>query len=329
MREVASRAGVSHQTVSRVINESPQVSESTRSRVLSAIAELGYRPNTLARSLARGRSQRIGVLVENTLKYGPMSTLNGIETAARDAGHATTTYSMGPDEDMAAGVEFLMGQQIDGLAIITPRQKALAALRGSPLPPTTVLVSSGARAGELLGVPTVQSDQTHGARAAMDHLLQQGHRRIAHLAGPADWFDARRRHDAWRTSLTEHGLAADLLVQGDWEADSGYAAAGPLLQMPDATAVFVANDQMALGLMHGLARHGRSVPDDISVVGFDDVPESAHYLPPLTTVHQDFGSLGRAAVRTLLGAGAAQGADEADALRPWLVVRETSRPPRP
>ncbi|OMH37094.1 LacI family DNA-binding transcriptional regulator [Tersicoccus sp. Bi-70] len=334
LREVATHAGVSHQTVSRVINGSSKVTEATRGRVRAAIDELGYRPNSLARALAHGRSQRIGVLVGNSDQHGPVSTMQGLERAARHHGYAPTTYSFRTLEELRSGVDFMLGQRVDGLAVITPHDAALAALDGADLPEATLLVGAGPRAASRLHRPSIQIDQAGGARVAVEHLIDLGHERIAHLAGPDDWYDGHERRRQWEQTLTAAGLAVPPLIEGDWRPDSGHAAADAVLSS-GATAVFVANDQMALGLVHGLAERGASVPADISVVGFDDLPESAHFLPPLTTVHQDFSTLGEEAVRLLLG----ETDDDPDGrkleeagegggvrLRPWLVHRESTRP---
>ncbi|MEH0109774.1 LacI family DNA-binding transcriptional regulator [Tersicoccus sp. MR15.9] len=324
---MATRAGVSHQTVSRVINGGAKVSEATLRRVRAAIDELGYRPNSLARALAHGRSQRIGVLVGNSDQHGPVSTMQGLERAARHHGYAPTTYSFRTPDELSAGVDFMLGQRVDGLAVITPHDAALAALDGADLPEATLLVGAGPRAASRLHRPSIQIDQSGGARVAVEHLIGLGHRRIAHLAGPEDWYDGHERRRQWAQTLTAAGLDATAVIEGDWRPDSGHAAAGKVLDA-GVSAVFVANDQMALGLVHGLAEHGRSVPGDISIVGFDDLPESAHFLPPLTTVHQDFAALGEDAVRLLLGedGGLDEGAPtDAERLRPWLVERESTR----
>jgi len=329
MRDVARRAGVSHQTVSRVINDSPNIRAGTRERVLQAIDDLGYRPNGLARALAHGRSRRIGLLMESSSHYGPMNMLRGVELAARRAGYAATTFSVTSPDEFDQGIDFLRDQRVDALAVITPRQESLESLSRVHLPRATVLVGSlqpDADQPEPGDLPRVGVDQALGARLAVEHLIALGHRTIAHLAGPADWFDAQVRREQWRATLEASGLEAPPVVEGDWRPQSGYDATAEILAIPGVTAVFAANDQMALGLIHGLSDRGLSIPRDLSVVGFDDIPESAHFRPPLTTVHQDFQAVGEAAVAVLL-AGLGEDVPPPDArIVPDLVVRGSTAP---
>lgn len=333
LRDVAKRAGVSHQTVSRVINDSPKLRPQTRERVLQAIAELDYRPSALARALAQGRSRRIGLLMESSSHFGPMSTLRGMELAARLAGYSTTIYLASPDSphEFTQGAEFLQGQEVEGIAVIAPRVHSLESLVGLHLPKGAVIL--GARShpeGPIAlrpDLPRVGVDQEGGIRLALDHLLELGHTRIAHLAGPQDWLDARARSNAWRAGMQAAGLDPSAIVEGDWRAESGYAATGDILAMGGLTAVLVANDQMALGLIHGLTEAGIRVPEDISVVGFDNVPESGHYRPPLTTVHQDFEAVGRAGIAAILSELGEPAGPMPAVVEPHLVVRLSTAAP--
>jgi DNA-binding LacI/PurR family transcriptional regulator len=330
LRDVALRAGVSHQTVSRVINGSPSLRPQTRDRVLAAIEELDYRPSALGRALARGRSRRIGLLIESSSEYGPMGTLRGVEVAARAAGYSTTSYTASSDDSGAfrEGAEFLAGQGVDGIAIIAPRLQSLNALPELNLPRAVVLLGGllGPQGAPdvSVGLSRVGVDQVLGTRLAMDHLLGLGHRVIGHLAGPHDWLDARARNQAWRSAMTEAGLALPAIAEGDWRAESGYQATDALLAIPGLTAVFAANDQMALGLIHGLADRGLRIPEDISVVGFDNIADSGHFRPPLTTVNQDFEALGRAGVATILRQLGEDVEETAAVVVPHLVVREST-----
>ena len=329
MRDVARRAGVSHQTVSRVINDSPNIRAGTRDRVLQAIDDLGYRPNGLARALAHGRSRRIGLLMESSSHYGPMNMLRGVEIAARRAGYAATTFSVTSPDEFEQGIDFLRDQRVDALAVITPRQESLDSLARVRLPRACVLVGSvipDAERGEVAGLQRVGVNQALGARLAVEHLIGLGHRTIAHLAGPADWFDAQVRRDEWRRTLAASGLPVPPVVEGDWRPQSGYDATEAILAIPGVTAVFAANDQMALGLVHGLSDRGLDIPGDVSVVGFDDIPESAHFRPPLTTVHQDFQAVGEVAVGVLLEALGEDAAPTSGQIVPDLVVRGSTAP---
>ncbi|MCC2661019.1 MAG: LacI family transcriptional regulator, partial [Arthrobacter sp.] len=251
MEDVASLAGVSHQTVSRVLNAHPNVTARTRARVERAIAELGYRPNTAARSLVTRQSLAIGVLAAGTAQYGPANTLLGVQQAARNEGYLAVP-----------------------------------------------LVAVGFSADERLTVVAV--NQRAGAALAVEHLVNLGHTAIAHISGPRDWIDAAARADGWRRTLQQAGLRAAALTEGDWSAESGYLAGLELAAAGNVTAVFAANDQMALGALRAFGEAGLRVPEDISIVGFDDQPEAAYFVPPLTSVNQGFAELGARCIQMLL-----------------------------
>lgn len=329
MRDVARLAGVSHQTVSRVINGHPNISPQTRRRVMDAIAALDYRPNAAARALAEGRSRRFGVLLESSSHYGPMSMLRGIEAAARRADYSCTTCTVTSGESFRDGLDFLAAQDVDAVAIIAPRVASWGALRGIGLPSALVMVGAATAAsvaasgqGEL---PRVGVDQEAGSSLAVRHLLELGHRVIVHLAGPMDWMDAELRLARFRAEMAAAGDDSPVVVEGDWTAGSGYEAARRVAAVPGVTAVQAANDQMALGLLHGLADLGLDVPGDISVVGFDDIPESEHFRPPLTTVHQDFRLLGESSVAVMLAELGRADVSAVASIEPVLVERESTR----
>lgn len=290
-------------TVSRVLNNSPKLRPETREKVKKAISELGYEPNILARSLSLGHSRQIGILVHAYSEYGPMSMLRSMYSAALEAGYLPVVYMLekGTTDEAQEGLSTLVSRRVDGLAIIFPQITALDFLNTAELPKVSVLFSSAPQDR----IPDCQAlqvciNQYGGARKAVQHLIDRGHRRIAHIAGPQDWFDAQQRLAAWEDALSEAGLDKTPEILGDWSAQSGYDAADQVVQIPGVTAVFSANDQMALGLIHGLNDKGYRVPEDISVLGFDGQPESGHFLPPLTTVKQDFLSLGRLGMKVLL-----------------------------
>lgn len=330
MREVARLAGVSHMTVSRVLNNSPSLRPETRQRVEDTIAKLGYKPNTLARSLAVGRSRQIGLLIHAYSEYGPMSMLRSMYAAARDSGYVPISYMIeeGNTQELEEGLDVLVSRRADGVALITPRSAALDFLKTADLPTASLLITS-APAENLEGCDATRVciDQVAGGRLAVKHLIQRGHQVIAHLAGPQDWFDAQARLLAWNQCMDEAGLVKPPVVFGDWSADSGYAAADAISQIPGVTAVFAANDQMALGLMHGLLNRGYRIPHDISIIGFDGQPDSEHFYPPLTTVKQDFDALGELGMKTLLEKLADDEPDEKRpmAVEPRLIVRSSVR----
>jgi DNA-binding LacI/PurR family transcriptional regulator len=323
MYDVATRAGVSHQTVSRVLNDFAGIRPETRERVLAAIADLGYRPNRAARALVTSRSRAIGVLVPATADFGPMSSLHAIERAARAAGyHALITSTLVETDAVRESLQFLLDQSIEALVVIAPYRVVTDELDVVPPQIPTALLQTG----DLDTAGAIAVDQGAGARLAARHLLELGHRRIQQLTGPPDYLEAVARRDAVDDELTAAGAPLLPHLTGDWTADSGYAAGSGL--DPATTAVICGNDQMALGLMHALADLGRAVPGDVSVVGFDDIPESAHCLPPLTTVHQDFEEVGRRAVDDLVARIEGRVPDPAAlTVIPTLVVRSSTAAP--
>jgi DNA-binding LacI/PurR family transcriptional regulator len=298
MTDVAKLAGVSPQTVSRVLNESANVSPLTRARVLAAVEGLGYRLNAAARTLATGHSKTLGVVALNGTFFGPVSTLYGIEQAARLAGYFISVVSL-RSIDRSSVVDAmgrLNDQVVEGIAVIFPLTSAAEALDDLPTDMPIVVVEGDPS----VDLATVTVDQAAGARAATSYLLSAGHQSVFHLSGPLEWQEAQGRLSGWRSALEEAGAEVVPPLSGDWTARSGYEAGQVLARIPEATAIFAGNDQMALGVLLALGEHNRRVPEDVSVVGFDDIPESAYFMPPLTTVRQDFDQVGRAALRLLL-----------------------------
>jgi DNA-binding LacI/PurR family transcriptional regulator len=299
MADVAKLARVSHQTVSRVLHANPHVRADTRERVLKAMRQLNYRPNSVAQALVTGRSMALGVVSFDTALYGPASTLLGVEEAAHDAGYAVNIASLRSltRASVLEAVQLLRDQGVDGVVVIAPQRSVVDALRR--LPAGIPVAAVEADPDSLL--PTVSVDQLGGAKAATWHLLELGHRTVWHIAGPVDWLEAEQRVAGWRAALKEAGAATPPLMRGDWSARSGYELGRQLVQQSDVTAIFVANDQMALGLLRLLHEVGREIPRQISLVGFDDIPEAEYFTPPLTTVRQDFAEVGRQCLRLLLG----------------------------
>ncbi|WP_084622234.1 LacI family DNA-binding transcriptional regulator [Demequina oxidasica] len=318
MHDVAALAGVSHQTVSRVINGSANLRPATRERVLAAIEELGYRRNMAARALVTGRTHSIGVLTPGEPNFGKMSSVQAVEHAMREAGYfPLVTSSASESASIAEALEFLNNRSIEALVVVAPHDMVLTQLEGMKADlPVITLQTGGYDAGHAVAI-----DQAHGVRVAIDYLRSMGHTRIQHVSGPSDYFEAQLRRAAFDEAVAAHGLAEFETLEGDWRADSGYACG--TLVAPDATAVFCSNDQMALGLIHALSDAGRSVPGDVSVVGFDDIPESAHSLPPLTTIHQDFEGVGHRAVELILAQLDDEPAPQGGPLTPWLVERQS------
>jgi DNA-binding LacI/PurR family transcriptional regulator len=324
LTDVAGLAGVSHMTVSRVINGTGPVRPETRARVLAAVEELGYRPNSAARALVTGRTGTLGVVALESNLYGPASTLYGIENAAREAGYAITISSVSRPgrSSIADAVENLRRQAVEGIVVIAPHVTAGRALAAAPADIPLVAVGGG----ESAPVPVISIDQYDGARRATEHLLALGHATVWHVAGPEDWLEARDRERGWRETLERHGADVPPVVRGDWSSRSGYVAGRSLATERGLDAVFSANDQMALGLLRAFTEAGIGVPKDVHVAGFDDVPEAAYFTPPLTTVRQDFIEVGR---RTfgLLAERMDGGDPRARHLVPAeLIVRESTGP---
>src|SRR3954452_987812 len=262
MYDVARLAGVSHQTVSRVINGSDHVRPETRDRVVAAMEKLDYRPNTVARALVTGKSQTLGVVTVDTTLYGPASTLVAIERAAHSAGYFVSIVSLESLDRLAVlrAVERLRALGVDGVLIIAPQVASMGALWDLPADLPIVAVEAGPQEG----VPVAEVDQYQGARLATQHLLDLGHTTVHHVAGPAEWLEAQQRIDGWRDALEAAGAKGSAVLRGDWSPRSGYELGRQVLALPGVTAVFVANDQMALGLLRRLNELGCDVPGDVS-----------------------------------------------------------------
>lgn len=328
MIDVARLAGVSHQTVSRVLNASPAVGPELTLRVQEAIRHLGYKRNPAARALASRRSMNLGVITFGISLYGPSLTLFGIAEAARQVGYTTSLITLADvtRETVRNALDHLEDVSADGVVIVAPVNNVVDMIQGMDIQLPMVTFEPGA-----VGKSTsVAVDEVLGARMATRHLLELGHQSVWHVAGPGGWLGADARIKGWRQELAANRRIAHELIEGeDWSVSAGYKAGKRVAADREITSVFVANDQMSLGLLRALHEAGLRVPEDISVVGFDDIPESAFFLPPLTTVRLDFDRVGRACVDIMM-----------DMLRgrnplgvatippPELVVRASSAAPR-
>jgi DNA-binding LacI/PurR family transcriptional regulator len=326
MTDVARLAGVSHQTVSRVLNGHPNVREQTRLRVRAAIDQLGYRPNKAARALVTGKSQLIGVIAQNSSLYGPSSLLGAFESAAAEAGFTVSLRRVKvlDRESIAAAVEHHRDTRVAGIVAIAPTASAAEALAEVPAGMPLVTVDGDPDRP----TPLVTVDQFAGAHQATRHLLEAGHQTVWHVSGPPDWFDSDGRVRGWRHALERQGLEEPPLVAADWSAAAGYKAGQMLARMPECTAVFAANDHLALGILRAMYERGRHVPTDVSVVGFDDVPEAAYFIPPLTTMRPDFSAVARETLNLLLAQVSELEVEEPHrTIAPTLVQRESVGPP--
>jgi DNA-binding LacI/PurR family transcriptional regulator len=326
MTDVARLAGVSHQTVSRVLNDHPNVREQTRLRVRAAIAELGYRPNRAARTLVTGRSQVIGAVALSSTLFGPASLLSAFEQAAGGAGFAVSVGSVRTLDrrSIAEAVDRHLDQRVAGIVIIAPVVSANEAIEELPAGFPLVAIDGD----PTRPIPVVTVDQEIGGYEATRCLLDAGHRTVWHVSGPSEWFDSAGRVAGWRGALAEAGAEVPPLVPADWTAAAGYRAGQMLARMTEVTAVFAANDHLALGILRALSERGRRVPREISVVGFDDVPEAAYFIPPLTTVRPDFDAVAKASLAMLLEQLAAgERRPERRTVVPTLVTRDSVAPP--
>jgi DNA-binding LacI/PurR family transcriptional regulator len=331
MADVAALAGVSLQTVSRVINGHAHVAPDTRVRVERAIVELAYRPNSAARALVTGSARTIGLIVFNICQYGPAQTMLGLERAAREAGYHVSIAVL--DEATAGAmqeaVERLASQSVDAIVALATYADALAAVREVQTHIPLLTVQAQADVGLAVWV-----DQEVGARLATGHLLSLGHRTVHHVGGPVESLDAHHRVEGWQGELTDSGVRPPDPVRGDWTASSGYRAGVRLLCEHGTaagtrpTAIFVGNDQMALGVLKALHEAGLAVPGDVSVVGFDDIPEAAVFTPALTTVRQDFAEVGRRGLDLALSVSRRSSVAVEPAVAPVLVERESAAPVR-
>jgi DNA-binding LacI/PurR family transcriptional regulator len=325
IRDVARLAGVSHQTVSRVLNHHPSIRPETKQRVLDVMGELQYKPNRAARALVTSRSRTLGILSASSTQYGPASSIAAIESAARAAGYWVSTANIESTDagSIADALAHLTAQGIEGLVVIAPQVRVFDTLARLEMDvPYVSLQSTGRDDDHVLSV-----DQIAGARMVTRHLIELGHRSIYHLAGPQDWIEAEARMRGFLEEMSAHDVPTTAPILGDWTAEFGYYAGRELLTVRDFTAIFASNDQMALGLMHAVRDAGLDIPRDVSIIGFDDIPEAAHFWPPLTTVRQDFAELGRRGVALLRGDIGDASAEATTTITPELVVRRSTGAP--
>lgn len=324
--DVARLAGVSTMTVSRVLNSRGSVSRQTRERVVRAATSLNYRPNLAAQALSSGRSRTIGVITMEGAVDGPTSALAGIEQDARALGYSVT-MSILPEltpASIADAVDYLQGRSVAGIVVNAPH----VGLDDSLV--TALATPMVAMEGIEGHTPVVAVDQHLGAELATSHLIGLGHRRICHIAGPQDRLEALERNEGWRDTLAVAGLQPAAMLVGDWSPSSGYELAREAVRESDVTAIFVANDLMAIGVLRALHELHIVVPDEVSVVGFDDIAEAGFLTPSLTTVHYDFYELGRRTFRQLLAEvasgddGSPGGRREKIMMEPSLVIREST-----
>jgi DNA-binding LacI/PurR family transcriptional regulator len=309
-----------------VLNGSELVKDETRERVLAAIAELGYRRNNAARLLVTNRSGRIGMISGNLVLHGPSMIAVSVQDAGHKAGYdvslvAVEDFSV---QSLREAVGRLRDEAVEAIVVAVAHREALEQVRSLDAA-VPVVVVQGVSTGQPMAVGI---DQEAGARMAVEHLLDLGHRHVAHLPGPLEWVEAGQRRAGWQHAHEQRHVLPGPELNGDWTPRSGYEAGLRIAEDPDVTAVFAANDQMAMGLVYALHEKGRDVPGEISVVGFDNVPEAPYLWPALTTVDQEFSLLGRRAVELTLRALAGEADPSTELIRPELVVRDSTATPR-
>ncbi|MFI7062794.1 LacI family DNA-binding transcriptional regulator [Kribbella sp. NPDC050124] len=326
--DVARLAGVSQKTVSRVLNGEPYVKEEVRLRVQAAMRELGYRRNNAARALNSGRTRRIGVVCLGTALFGPSTQLVAIERTLRSTGYSLSIVNTleGDTGGVAGAVEHLLEQGVDGIILSEPIDEGDDQPINVDLPVLSFGQFPGLTARSAL---YTGGDNTGAGRLATEHLLGLGHRTVWHVAGPQRWWAARERLEGWRQALAAAGVPEPPVLEGDWLPASGYEAGRQLARNDEVTAIFVANDDMAIGVLRALAEAGRSVPGEVSIVGFDDIPSAAYLSPPLTTVPQDFDAHVARGIANLVTEIESPTGDRSPAPEPpplRLVIRHSTAP---
>lgn len=326
MADVARLAGVSVPTVSRVVNGYPHVTPQVRARVEDAMAELKFRPNSVARALATHRTMHLGVVTYALSVTSPSQALFGVSEEARRHGYSTNLVTLDDvsADSMRKALTQLARDAVDGVVILAPMTDTAASLEGLALPMPVLSFAQGSATTQL----AVALDEVLAAHMATRHLLELGHRTVSLVRGPDGWMATEARETGWRRELTMAGRPVpEPLRCADWSAGAGYEAARAVAADPEVTAVLASNDQMALGVYRALAEAGRRVPEDVSVVGFDDCPEAPYYLPALTTVRLDFAAAGRVTLRRLLASLDVTSDGSLEPPVPELVVRGSTAPP--
>jgi LacI family transcriptional regulator len=333
--EIAKEAGVSRQTISRVLNNRQDVSDETRKRVQEIIESLNYRPSAIARSLSRQKSNIFGVVTAGLKYIGPSRTLNGITSKAEELGYGLLLKELASFN--ANNVRPLLGwfqsHQVDGIIWAAPEIEDNRNWLETLLPEIDIpIIFLTMEKREKMSIVTI--DNLVGARMATEHLISLGRKNIGHLSGPLDWWEARQRKMGWEQALSDAGykLSERMCAEGNWSSRSGRSAFMELIdKFPEMDALFVGNDQMALSVLRTAFEHGRKVPEDLAIIGFDGIPESEFYCPPLSTVNQDQNGLGSIAVEELASLvenkwTAGEGVEQKYiTIKPDLIIRQSTK----
>jgi len=328
INDVARIAGVSYQTVSRVINNATDVSAETRQRILAVIDEVGYRRNRMATALVTNRSTAVGIVTSDSPRFGPIGTLVALEKEVRRKGYGTAVVTVEEpyEGSVENALETLEDAGVAGIIVIAPLLSMADPVWNAKVRVPVEMIAAGVSSTQ--EVVTYSENQELGARMATQHLIDLGHTDIAHLGGSMAWFDARSRKRGWEAALRDAGLKPGLYLEGDWSPKWAYETGLRLIgerRLPEA--IFAVSDHTALGLIRALAEHGLRVPEDASVVGFDDIEGAGYFRPPLTTVRQDFPALARSSLEVLLAAMEGRQVDPSPSA-PTLVIRDSAAPRR-
>ncbi len=334
IKDVAQAAGVSTQTVSRVMNKFSYVSKETRQRVEAVVRQLGYNPSALARSLSQQRSYTLGVVTFGLKYIGPSRTINGIADKADEFGYMLLMKELDNfnANSMDDVIDSLLARQVDGILWVAPEigdNHAWVEEQKAKITVPVLFLAMQPRAS----ISSVSTDNFQGAVMAVQHLLDCGRKKIGHISGPLRWWEADERKRGWRETLKSAGYepSDQHCVEGNWSSSSGEQAFIQLLEsFPDIDAVFVANDQMALSVLREAFRRGIRIPEQLAVIGFDNIPESAYFYPSLTTIYQDLQLLGEQAVQSVVEMIQARRENQpviaqSRFIQPTLVVRESSK----
>ena len=335
IRDIARGCDVSVQTVSRVINNRPDVSPATRQKIESFISKSGYRPNAVARSLVSRRSQTLGVIIGGLRYISVGYTLNGINEACKKAGYSLmiTEFLETESTDISPLILTIVEKQVEGIIYAAPDLNDNVAFFQAHLPvacPPIIFIKS--QPNEKF--TTISIDNYGGACKAVEHLIEVGCRHIGHISGPLSWLEARERKQGWKDTLRKHGLKLHdaSCFEGDWTGESGIELFPRLLQRyPNLDGLFVSNDEMAMGVIRYANSNGVRIPEDVAVVGFDNQKEGAFLTPSLTTVSHPLREMGKLATNTIISI--IENQDELYqpiqiTLETNLIVRESSSRPR-
>jgi DNA-binding LacI/PurR family transcriptional regulator len=321
--DVANLAGVSHQTVSRVLNNHSSLKPETREKVEKAIAELNYRPNQAARQLVTSRSKIIGILIAGTELYGPWAILNAMEREARIEGYSVISISVLPDspESWRAAIEQLRNLDIDGVITIALPNVIIKEVEKNLASATIVFVDTEPSKK----FDAINIDNYQGGKIATQHLIDLGHKEIVHITGPISGYEGKMRLQAYEDVMKAAKLKSDV-IEADWSLEKGYEVGKVIAaRKKRPSAIFTANDHLAVGVLKALSEAGISVPENMSLIGFDDIPEAKFMTPSLTSIQQNFDELGKLSIHKMMAQLREPSKAESLKIDATLVIRDSTQ----